>query len=46
MINYLVLLNPPIIHVAVADMGATYGIYVAVEITTVNDMNKSTSNNN
>ena len=44
MINYLVLLNPPIIHVAVADMGATYGVYVAVENTTVIDTNKSLIN--
>ena len=31
MINHLVLFNTPIIHVAVADMDATYGAYVAVE---------------
>ena len=40
MTNHPVLFNPAIIHVAVADMDATYGAYVAVNNTTVNDTNK------
>ena len=41
MINNRGFVQPPIIHVAVADMDATYGAYVAVENTTVNDTNNS-----
>ena len=41
MINDLVLFNPPIIHAAFADMDATYGAYVAVGNTTVNDTKNS-----
>ena len=46
MINNRGLFNPPIIHVAVADVEATYGAYVAAENNTFNNYSNSSSDKN